>query len=45
VFEFDLANNGLTGNIERTIQFDLPGVFQFAVAADWLFADQDRQLG
>jgi hypothetical protein len=34
VFQFDLANNGLTGNIERTIQFDLPGVFQFAVAAD-----------
>ncbi len=34
VFSFDFANNGLTGNAQATIQFDVPGVFQRAIAAD-----------
>jgi hypothetical protein len=34
VFQFDLADNGLTGSVEHTLAFDLAGVFQYAVAAD-----------
>src|SRR5688572_17280124 len=33
VFSFDFANNGLTGNAQATIQFDIAGVFQKAIAA------------
>ena len=33
-FMFDLANNGLTGDAEQVIDFDLAGVFEQAVAAD-----------
>jgi hypothetical protein len=33
-FQFDFASNGLTGNTDATIQFDLPGTFQKAIAAD-----------
>ena len=33
-FQFDLASNGLTGVADATIQFDLPGTFQKAIAAD-----------
>ena len=33
-FQFDLASNGLTGVADKTIQFDIAGTFQKAVAAD-----------
>ena len=33
-FEFDLANNGLSGDVEQVIEFDLSGVFERPVAAD-----------
>jgi hypothetical protein len=34
IFQFDLASNGLTGVADKTIQFDVAGTFQKAVAAD-----------
>lgn len=34
VFQFDLASNGLTGVADKTIQFDIAGTFQKAIAAD-----------
>ena len=43
-FQFDLASNGLTGVADKTIQFDLPGVFQKAAAAD-LNADGIDDIG
>jgi hypothetical protein len=33
-FQFDLAANGLTGDFDREIEFDLSGVFEQPVAAD-----------
>jgi hypothetical protein len=33
-FQFDLAHNGLTGDVEQTIDFDVPGDFRRPVAAD-----------
>src|SRR5262245_61570778 len=34
IFQFDLASNGLTGVADKTIQFDIAGSFQKAIAAD-----------
>jgi len=34
VFQFDLASNGLTGVADKTINFDVAGTFQRAIAAD-----------
>jgi hypothetical protein len=34
IFRFDFAINGFTGNSEATIQFDIAGTFQKAIAAD-----------